>query len=110
MTVGQCLPTAACDLVTCDQVRNFMPSNMAGMIGGCSASCCKQGVCHNLTSDVALLQLPGPTPTFPQRPIEYPVFEEENSKASAPWITVEDNYGVNLFLMLLNDDSAYNWA
>ena len=92
MTVGQCILTSACDLITCEQVRRYLPTNIQSMLGSCRAKCCKLGECYTLPNDGdEVLQLPGSTPALPQRPLEYPQFEESHD---------------DLNLLLLTDDET----
>jgi len=58
MNVGQCVKTPACEKISCNQVRQYMPTNLKGMMGLCKAMCCKNGICHELNDDTDSLQLP----------------------------------------------------
>ena len=99
MNFGQCVQTSACDQMTCDQVRRFMPSSISGMVRRCRAKCCKGGECHNLpNSRGGVPLLPGTSNESSQRQAEYPSIGNSAGVTNLPSMfgpTDDNNEGNN---------------
>ncbi|XP_077968471.1 uncharacterized protein LOC120343914 isoform X10 [Styela clava] len=87
VVTGNCILTAMCKFSNCEQMKNLLPSNVAGVsftLNSCKTSCCDSNLCNDVDME-------GSTTYKPEEPTTQPV----------------PNAGLSCYTTLITETSGY---